>query len=386
MSLKALIIIVIKENFWDSLQGRRLRSAFPESLGSFVVILGDVAIATAELISVKNYLFLSKISNIKRAVPNLLPRRMIAITLLACVLGLSEASRIFAVLPTPAVSHQSVYGRYLVELNRRGHDVTVATPYPINNRNLSNYRQIDFRHVMDFWQAKFTGFCETNPLLRLFPEVFILFALQHLPTMCHMYLSHPEMKEIVENDERFDLFIGEWGIMPCILPYMRQANNVTVGITSFALGPWTHYMLGSTSNPAYVPEAGLSYYGHFTFLERLRNTIMYINVSLLILLYYRSTDKLVEQYFGPGIPSVALFDKEADVVLTNYDISTNLPRPFSRHIVPIGGPPFHMIGYDGKALPKVSYQSIVTQSPLIRFGKYLKSSSKSRAITRGKKS
>jgi glucuronosyltransferase len=65
------------------------------------------------------------------------------IILLLC-LHAAEGARILGIFPMPAKSHMTVHSALMKELARRGHEVTVFSPFP-EKSPMPNYTDIEFK-------------------------------------------------------------------------------------------------------------------------------------------------------------------------------------------------------------------------------------------------
>lgn len=274
--------------------------------------------------------------------------------LLAFTASFSSGAKILALFPTPSISHQIVYRNLMLELNKKGHELTIMTTDPIKNPKLKNYKEIDVSYSYDYMRKKFDYSSDDNRLLRWFPEIFLLVSIEVVHDFCEMYMSNEEMREILERDEKFDLVIVEWGIAPCFYAYSRQANYTMMGIISLQLGSMAQIAMGSTSNPAYVPEIGFDYTDRMTFPQRLRNTIFHLAAFAYVKFTLYGHDRIVKKYFGSDMPSLFDIEREVSLILTNTHFSNLIPRPNVPNVIPIGGPPFHLLGKTPNPLTKVS--------------------------------
>lgn len=267
----------------------------------------------------------------------------------------AKTAKILAIFPTPSISHQIVYRNLMLELNKRGHELTIMTPDPINNSSLKNYREIDVSYSYDYMRKKFDYSSDDNRLIRWFPEIFLLVSIEVVRDFCEMYLSNEEMLKIIKDDQKFDLLIVEWGIAPCMYAYNKKADAM-MGIISLQLGSMAQIAMGSTSNPAYVPEIGFDYTDHMTFPQRLRNTLFHLAAFAYVKFTLYDQDKIVKKYFGENTPSLFDTERQVSAILTNTHFSNLIPRPNVQNVIPIGGPPFHLLGKTPNPLPEVSFK------------------------------
>jgi glucuronosyltransferase len=63
--------------------------------------------------------------------------------LLSCLYA-TEGARILGIFPMPAKSHMIVHSALMKELARRGHEVTVFSPFP-EKSSIPNFTDIEFK-------------------------------------------------------------------------------------------------------------------------------------------------------------------------------------------------------------------------------------------------
>lgn len=282
--------------------------------------------------------------------------RLILCVAFAASFVIVDSSNILSIFPAPSVSHQYVYRQLMLQLQKRGHNLTIVTPNPIGEHGLQNYREIDVGHVYNYWNEHFDFAADKNKLLRWIPELFMIVMVGAMNDVCNIYLSDPKVAAL--QNETFDLLIVEWGMAPCVYPFYLRTNKSMMGILSLTMGSQSHQAIGSTSNFAYIPELFFPYTDHMTLPQRLRNGVFHFLVYLYTRVVFWDQTKVVRKYFGDDTPS--LFDVERDVslVLTNTHPAVFYPRPMAQNVIPIGGPPFHLEGRTPQKLPKVNHISI----------------------------
>lgn len=64
-----------------------------------------------------------------------------------------NASKILGFFPMPSASHVRLGYEIVFELHRRGHDITMITPYP-KNVQLENFREIYLKDVSEAMFSK----------------------------------------------------------------------------------------------------------------------------------------------------------------------------------------------------------------------------------------
>ncbi|KAL0275736.1 UNVERIFIED_CONTAM: hypothetical protein PYX00_003507 [Menopon gallinae] len=268
---------------------------------------------------------------------------MIVISFLACVLASSEAARILAVFPAPSVSHQIVYRSYVLELLKRGHNLTVVTTDPIRDPTLKNYREIDVSFYYKRWNSRFQFASDSAKFIRLVPEVFLIAFAETMNEICDMYLSHPEVLKIIRDKEEFDLFVVEFGVSGCFYPFARLSRNNYLGIFSMSQMTVVHSNIGNPATASYLPDALLGQYVPLGFWQRLRATIFQ---AVQWVVYHRLMTEhtaIARKYFGDDMPSTVVYERNVSAILLNNHFTMTFPRPLVPNVIDIGGPAVHLL-------------------------------------------
>lgn len=109
-------------------------------------------------------------------------------------------------------------------------------------------------------------------------------------------------------------------------------------MSSFGGFHTSNYAVGNPYNTAHVPNNILEYSDRKTFYERLVNTLFTLYWDTGNKFYYsRMQNKMKDEFFGPGFPSVKELRKSASLVLVNQHFSLNYPRPLVPAFVEVGG-------------------------------------------------
>lgn len=146
---------------------------------------------------------------------------------LASVVQLANGYRILCIFPSPAFSHQSVFRGLTLALNKRGHELVVATPNPINDSTLANYTEIDISFEYDAFYADFVEFRGNIHFL----DWFTVHAQQHFSPLLEKIYKHSELRKLYAPDsgEKFDLLIAETLFWEGTYPLASRFNVPTIG-------------------------------------------------------------------------------------------------------------------------------------------------------------
>ncbi|XP_076643749.1 UDP-glucosyltransferase 2-like [Halictus rubicundus] len=249
---------------------------------------------------------------------------------LLCIVRQAEPARILAIIPTPSYSHQIPYRRLWLELHKRGHEIVLVTPNPIPNMNSTTFRQIDtsggYKTIRAFDFVK----------LRFDKEDFMSFMEENLVDMTHSIaenlLNHTDMKALCapNSNEKFDLVMVEMLASPTQYAFAHRFNAPLIGLSSLGMFFLNEHALGGVVLPSheYTWEMEANVGTNQPFWKRLQNFLkisraMYHMYSDL----YPRHQKLVEKYFGPGVPSLLDIQKNTSLVFVNQADAIVPARP-----------------------------------------------------------
>ena len=78
--------------------------------------------------------------------------RILSCLILMTILNFVSGAKILGIFPIPSRSHMAVNIALMKELARRGHEVTVLTPYP-STETIPNYNHVKIMEVDVFRKA-----------------------------------------------------------------------------------------------------------------------------------------------------------------------------------------------------------------------------------------
>ncbi|XP_049860385.1 UDP-glucosyltransferase 2-like [Schistocerca gregaria] len=268
----------------------------------------------------------------------------------ACLLTLGDrclGARILAAVPTPSISHQLPLRTVLLELARRGHQVTFITTHPIGVPT-ANYSEIDislsvkaFREVMDF-----NAFPDASS-----PVALLKFILDMRIYGCEFQFGLEPMKEFMKLEQKYDVFIIEKFGFTCYYGLAHKMGSPPlIGYTSLGITSLNRKTFGSPINPSYIPDYNLGYTDHMTFWQRMYNAyILLRSLDVEETVLYGKEEKQLKKYSGPNPPTVKEMDYNFSLMLVNNHFSVSYPVPNTPNIVELTG--IH-IEKERKPLPK----------------------------------
>lgn len=265
--------------------------------------------------------------------------------------GEVSAGRVLAVFPHSALSHHLVFEPLLLELARRGHQVTVLSHFPAAHKAVrpGSYRDIDLRGSMPALDAAlpFSVLQGLNP----FTDFLAITGIGQ--DSCDGVLSVPAVRALLASNQTFDLILDEAFNTDCFLGFAHRFRPAPlVSLSSSVLMPWTGARVGNPLNPALQPNLFLWFTDRMTLWERLLNTVFTGLVNTVKALRLdRQAQRVAERHFGPGVPALRQLARNASLLLVNTHFSLNLAMPAVPAVVEVGG--LH-IPDDVQPLPKVS--------------------------------
>ncbi|XP_046982684.1 UDP-glucosyltransferase 2-like [Schistocerca americana] len=256
----------------------------------------------------------------------------------------ARGANILAVFPMEGRSHWIVNRELLVELARRGHNLTVLTP---------------FHEPGDPWElvkptAQLAGSTKFDFLgygsLSTFTQFVILF---HMGTdFCQRLMDDPVVRELIDSQERtYDLLIMETFFHDCFFAFSHKYRAPTVLACAFGGGnTWINYAVGNPYPLSYLPEGGVAYTTRMSLFQKTYNSLLSLALNLYRdLVYFPALDEIVRKAFGdPSMPPLAEMERNMSLLLLNNHFSFDYARPLVPNAVQVAGmhikPP--------KALPK----------------------------------
>ncbi|XP_058834328.1 UDP-glucosyltransferase 2-like [Topomyia yanbarensis] len=240
--------------------------------------------------------------------------------------------RILSIIGSPSRSHVIVQEALAKELARRGHQVTMVSPFP-SEHPVDNYREITVP-ISDWGKSTMALFLKDQSRFASFIN---------FPTMCKIFMdssndtiNDPEVRRVILK-EKFDLLIV--GIMGDFIlgvgqligaPTMVVCPNAAMGVVND--------MFGNPYPISAVPNAMLGIASPMNFTNRIKNLFSYI-LELVFGWYIKSVS---ERYYNSNFPrdKFPAYDvarKNVSLVLINQHFTKASPRPYVQSMVEIGG-------------------------------------------------
>ncbi|XP_047098332.1 UDP-glucosyltransferase 2-like [Schistocerca piceifrons] len=261
-----------------------------------------------------------------------------------CCLHAVRGANILAVLPWEGRSHWIMHRELLVELARRGHNLTVMTPF----HQPGDPWEVIRTHAPFVEGGKF-DFVEYGSLSPFTQQTVV----SGIGTeVCRRLMDNPGVRDLIDSRQRtYDLLIMEGFFHDCFLAFSHKYRAPTVLTCTFGGGSsWDNHPMGNPYPLAYLPEAGLAYSSSMSLFQKTYNALFSLAINLhRVLVYFPVMDEMVREHFGdPSMPPLVELQRNASLLLVNNHFSFDYPRPLAPNTVQVAGmhirPP--------KALPK----------------------------------
>ncbi|XP_049942919.1 UDP-glucosyltransferase 2-like isoform X2 [Schistocerca serialis cubense] len=258
---------------------------------------------------------------------------LVSATLACCFVLPSNGANILALFPVGGKSHWIVFREMLVELGRRGHHLTVVTPFKEEHKNWELLKMAD--PVFDLGGFTFFSFG------RLPPALLIMFMLYGSADECREYMEDEALRTLIDSrDRKFDLVILETFFNECLLAFAHKFGTPVVQAVALGGGAsWMNDMVGNPYPLAYVPETCLPYTSNMNLFQRANNVF---TASLFRLyrqfFYLPAMDRVVKEYFKDiTVPPIAELERNTSLLLLNSHFSFQYARPFVPNAVEVAG-------------------------------------------------
>lgn len=192
-------------------------------------------------------------------------------TIIASVLLSVNGARILSVFPFPLKGHYIVFEPLLKRLSEKGHEVVSVSHFP-QKVPLSNFTDVN---VVPSSSTEKPGTLSFSFIGGLSSWKYTLYLLQDGVETCDLLLQHPEVKKIMESNEKFDVMIVEIFSTDCFLSIAHVLDiPIVVGASSSVSGPHVNEILGNPEAPSYIPIWISAFTQQMSFLQRCVNGAM----------------------------------------------------------------------------------------------------------------
>ncbi|XP_034827103.1 UDP-glycosyltransferase UGT5-like [Maniola hyperantus] len=256
-----------------------------------------------------------------------------------------DSANILGLFPHTGKSHHMVIEPFLRRLAERGHNLTVASFFPMQDPP-PNVHDISFQGIYELrLESIDLNEFENENILYKVPIIGSV-AKQILPVkpfataavkICERLIDFQPLTDALKGD--YDLVLVENFMSDCVLGlhYVYRMKAPLLGLVSGSRMPWTMARLGAVDNPSYVPTITTSFTSHMSFMERLENTLTSIAFHEWhhreILMKER---EILEKKFG-NIPDLRDLGRNTSMIFMNTFHVFSGAMPLVPGLVEVGG-------------------------------------------------
>uniref|UniRef100_A0A182QGW8 UDP-glucuronosyltransferase n=1 Tax=Anopheles farauti TaxID=69004 RepID=A0A182QGW8_9DIPT len=253
-----------------------------------------------------------------------------------CLLSapLATSYRILGINTSPSRSHVIVQDALMKELARRGHQVTMVSPYK-EPEQIANYRKITI--PMDPWASDFTKtlFSNSNSRLAMMKMMPEMLRLSTVPL--NKTLHSAEFKSILKEPEGYDLLIT--GIMSDgVLGVAHMLGCPTVMVCPNAPMGVVNSIVGNPTPISTIPNMMLGLTNPMSFWARLANLAGFVFEEVFALVWRHYQRVAYEELFpSDRFPPYETARNNVSLVFVNHHFTKGTPRPYVPAMIEVGG-------------------------------------------------
>lgn len=271
---------------------------------------------------------------------------MFKVIIFVFFLSYANSYKILGLFPFPGKSHYAVFDPLMVELAKRGHNVTVYNTFP-KSYTIENYREIDLSKC--FLLPNEGGIEQMkNMASTRFKAVHLLF--EFTPS----YEEITNCKHVLDlwnSTEDYDVLITEAFNTDVFFLYGEKLNIPMIAFHTNVPLPWHAEQMGMPNNPSYLPIQWSGYLPNMDFFERMNNFLLY-SYGLFMYEYEcrGKFDEIAPKIFGGSVSKMKDIASKVDLMLVYTHFSYNFPKPVVPNVIDVGG----LNIKSSKSLPGVS--------------------------------
>ncbi|XP_076174508.1 UDP-glycosyltransferase UGT5 [Ptiloglossa arizonensis] len=239
-------------------------------------------------------------------------------------------------------SHFYVFKPLLLELAKRGHDLTVISHFPRSEKEiaalpLSNYKDISlvdekfnvYVNVIDLNTIDETSFHATKIL-----EMLNMMA----SVTCEIGLKNPRLMEFANSGQHFDVVLTESFNTDCFMAVVHKLNAPFIQISTHQLMDWTIERMGISYEASYIPSLFSGLDRPMNFLGRTWNALtIVLTTTVYNTIFHWRDQSIAEKYYGPDIPNLKDVSRNSSLTLLNTHYSLHGAQLFPPTVVETGG-------------------------------------------------
>lgn len=229
--------------------------------------------------------------------------------------------RILAITPTLSISHFKSMEPLLLELVKRGHQLTVVSNFP-QKAPVANYTDIDGKFCNGDFQKTIQFI--NDIVNRRLHFVHSLKQFYESIKFSECFLKLTPFRELLRANQTFDLVIAEYFTFKLFTVLGDFYKVPVIHVSSCMLPPWVSKDYGNPLNPAYIQHNLGGATDRMTFVERLKNTIkVFIMLLTDKLAYTKKMQEYSDRYFENVSSMEEVMLNYSSLVLVNSHCTVN---------------------------------------------------------------
>ncbi|KAJ9601560.1 hypothetical protein L9F63_000303 [Diploptera punctata] len=247
------------------------------------------------------------------------------------LLAQSHGAKILGLFPFPARSHLIVQKALMVELAKRGHQVTILTHFlekePVPNLT-EIYLETDFKRLEGGDKGDVPKNLFDMSKIGIF-EMTMMMLMMGKP-LCEKVLEEESVQRLIhEENLHFDLVVIEAFVNECMLGFAHKFNATVIQVCPYGGSQFMADWVGSPNPYSYVPDELLNFRDKMSFSERLINSVVGALRQIgRYTIHLPAQDEAIRKYFNTSepIPYITELEKRTALVLLNFTFFNQLSK------------------------------------------------------------
>lgn len=211
------------------------------------------------------------------------------------------------------------------------------SPFPLENPP-ENYTSIDISGIQKVFEGRKAAlFTKENMQMNMLSKFKFLY--RNTLVMTNYTLRHPEMKKLLQSNEKYDLIILDLFLTDALLGLSTVFNCPIVALSANGPHTWVNDVLGSPRPASFVPHMYTDFTDRMNLGKRLENQIFYFIEAILLRMFHLPQQ---EELFKEIFPNAKqTFDEvrrnSVAIALVNSHFSISFPKPFLPNTIEVAG-------------------------------------------------
>ncbi|XP_047539178.1 UDP-glucosyltransferase 2-like [Vanessa atalanta] len=245
-----------------------------------------------------------------------------------------QSAKILGVFPTPSISHQVVFRQLMIELARRGHEITVITTDLAFSKGQApqNITEIDVHDISyQLWLQFFAEKVNEKDRILSFGLISDL-----LLEIFVKQLKSSEIQKLLNRNENFDLIFVESCVRPALIfSYLYNAPVIEFSSVSGILLAFE--MVGAASHPLIYPNVLHRRIYNLTLWEKITELYIHYSQEHILLQQINKENEIMRTIFGSDAPNLDDLRQNVQMLFLNVHPIWDFNRPVPPNVLYLGG-------------------------------------------------